>query len=111
MNPTWYNTTTHILVVELWPVGSDQTVVDTVYKDITQNKVQPLRDLSPETGAYFNEPDSFEPEWQTTFFGPHYPRLYHIKQKYDPEGVLWCSKCVGSEAWAESSDGTLCRTY
>lgn len=53
----------------------------------------------------------YEVDWQWPFWGPNYPRLYAIKQKYDPDGLLWCHKCVGSEAWAEQEDGALCRAF
>lgn len=53
--------------------------------------------------------DPFEPEWQWSFFGPNYQRLRAVKEKYDPDGVLWCISCVGSEDWIEQADGTLCR--
>lgn len=33
--------------------------------------------------------------------------LHAIKSSYDPEGLLWCRHCVGSEAWVER-DGRLC---
>src|SRR3954447_15773816 len=52
--------------------------------------------------------DAYEPEWQQAFFGVHYPRLHKIKLQYDPNGILWCRRCVGSEAWIEEDDGKLC---
>src|SRR5262245_40315017 len=107
MNPAWRNTATFLFVVEGWPDGIDQSSIDSVYRDVT-NKVQKLRDLSPETGAYFNEPDSYEPEWQHAFFGKNYARLKNIKEKYDPKNMLWCRRCVGSEAFEEQGDGRLC---
>ncbi|KAJ4299023.1 hypothetical protein N0V90_004267 [Kalmusia sp. IMI 367209] len=107
MNPVWRNTLTHFIVVEGWPDGIAQPVIDSVYRDVT-SKVQKLRDLSPETGAYFNEPDSYEPEWQHAFFGENYERLKEAKEKYDPENVLWCRRCVGSEALVEEASGRLC---
>lgn len=110
MNPVWRKSIVHMIVAEGWDPNANQTAIDSVYRDITEQKIQPLQDLSPETGAYFNECDSFEPDWQRSFFGPNYARLYAIKQGYDPTGVLWCSKCVGSESWVESEDGKLCRT-
>jgi hypothetical protein len=79
-----------------------------MYFYVTHLKTGPLRKLSPETGAYFNEPDSHEPEWQKAFFRDNYARLLSVKEKYDPKNVLWCRKCVGSEALAEKGDGRLC---
>lgn len=35
--------------------------------------------------------------WQDAFWGPNYERLLSIKQKYDPDRVLDCWKCVGFE--------------
>ncbi|KAF2638743.1 FAD-binding domain-containing protein [Massarina eburnea CBS 473.64] len=109
MNPAWRKTLTHLIVVEGWPDGIAQSLIDSVYRNVTE-KVQRLRDLSPETGAYFNEPDSYEPQWQHAFFGQNYARLLEIKKKVDPGNLLWCSRCVGSEALVEAGDGRLCRS-
>ena len=51
----------------------------------------------------------FEPDWQYAAFGENYPRLRAIKDTYDPEGMLWCRSCVGSEDWVEDAGGRLCR--
>ncbi|KAJ7800712.1 hypothetical protein B0H14DRAFT_2898482 [Mycena olivaceomarginata] len=40
---------------------------------------EPLRQLTPDSGAYLNEPD-----WKTAFYGRNYPRLLVIKDHYDP---------------------------
>jgi FAD binding domain/Berberine and berberine like len=56
-----------------------------------------IRDLTPGGGAYVNEADFFEPDWQTSFWGPHYPRLLEIKRKYDPENMFRVHHGVGSE--------------
>lgn len=108
MTPAWRNTLVHLIVVSSWSDGMSQTLIDSVYHDITYNKTEALRKLSPDTGAYFNEADSYEPRWQQAFFGEHYPRLLEVKRKYDPGNVLWCRRCVGSEALSEMSDGNLC---
>lgn len=108
MNPAWRNALVHFIVVEGSPDGIAQPAIDSVYRDITEKKIQPLRDLSPETGAYFNEPDSYDPQWQHAFFGDNYARLEEVKRRYDPGNVLWCRRCVGSEALVERSDGRLC---
>ncbi|KAF2193948.1 hypothetical protein K469DRAFT_734568 [Zopfia rhizophila CBS 207.26] len=108
-HPAWRKTLAHFIVVEGWPEGVAPEIIRSVYTDITSNKTEPLRKLAPDTGAYFNECDSFEPEWQTAFFGPHYRRLRQIKEKYDPGAILWCRRCVGSEVYTEQEDGRLCR--
>jgi len=62
-----------------------------------------LRAAAPDTGAYVNECDFFQPDWQRAFWGPHYPRLARVKRRYDPDGLFTVHHGVGSEAW--SPDG------
>jgi FAD/FMN-containing dehydrogenase len=62
-----------------------------------------LRIVAPDTGAYVNECDFFQPDWQKAFWGANYPRLAEIKQRYDPDGLFFVHHGVGSEAW--SADG------
>ena len=62
-----------------------------------------LRVAAPDTGAYVNECDYFQKDWQRAFWGPNYPRLARIKRRYDPDGLFTVHHGVGSEAW--SPDG------
>lgn len=55
----------------------------------------------PDSGAYVNEADYFQQDWQKVFWGNHYAKLFAIKQKYDPTGLFYCHHCVGSERWTE----------
>ncbi|KAF7377559.1 FAD-binding domain-containing protein [Mycena sanguinolenta] len=57
-------------------------------------------------GAYSNEADVLEPNFQTTFFGPNYGKLSAIKSKYDPDDLFIVGAGVGSERWDEWG---LCR--
>lgn len=109
MNPAWRDTLTHFIVVSTWPDWIDQQRVTDIYQSVPM-KIGKLRELSPETGAYFNEADSYEVYWQDAFFGKNYERLREIKKKYDPSNTLWCRRCVGSEALVEQENGALCTT-
>jgi FAD/FMN-containing dehydrogenase len=62
-----------------------------------------LKSVAPGAGCYFAESDFFEPDWQTSYWGPNYPRLLSIKKKYDPDGLFFVHHGVGSEEW--SADG------
>jgi hypothetical protein len=62
-----------------------------------------LRTAAPDTGAYVNECDYFQPDWQKAFWGPNYPRLAAIKRRYDPDGLFVIHHGIGSEAG--SADG------
>jgi hypothetical protein len=76
-----------------------------------------IRTVTPTGGAYINEADVTEPNWQQSFFGDNYPRLLKIKKETDPWGVFWAPSTVGSEAWEvrtadglPTQNGPLCRT-
>jgi FAD/FMN-containing dehydrogenase len=68
-----------------------------------QASMKALRVAAPDTGAYVNECDYFQDEWQRACWGPNYPRLARIKRRYDPDGLFTVHHGVGSEAW--SADG------
>jgi FAD/FMN-containing dehydrogenase len=62
-----------------------------------------LRAVAPNAGSYTNETSYFEKSFQTSFWGPNYPRLLEVKKKYDPDGLFFVHNGVGSEGW--SKDG------
>lgn len=75
---------------------------------ITDDLLPKLEALTPGGGAYLNEGDVHQPDFQSAFFGDHYSRLLGIKKKYDPCSVFYAATAVGSESWAEDNDGRLC---
>ena len=62
-----------------------------------------LKKVVPEPGSYVSESNYFNESWQEAFWGPNYPRLRAIKEKYDPTGLFFVHHGVGSEEW--SADG------
>ena len=71
--------------------------------DRVQAAMTAMRAAAPDTGAYVNECDYFQKDWQKAFWGPNYARLARIKRRYDPDGLFFVHHGVGSEAW--SADG------
>jgi FAD/FMN-containing dehydrogenase len=63
----------------------------------------PLKALTPRPASYISETDYFQTDWQTAFWGHHYPRLKRVKDRYDPTGLFFVHHGVGSESW--SADG------
>jgi FAD/FMN-containing dehydrogenase len=57
--------------------------------------------MAPGAGSYVAESDYFESNWQQSYWGPNYPRLLAIKQKYDPEGLFFVRHGVGTETWSD----------
>lgn len=72
--------------------------------------VQPIiEEATPGSGAYMNEADFRQPDFQEAFFGAaNYPRLLAIKRKWDPRGLFYATAAVGSEAYTVRDDGRLC---
>jgi FAD/FMN-containing dehydrogenase len=65
-----------------------------------QAAMRALRAVAPGAGAYVNECDYFQDNWQQAFWGPNYQRLTAIKRRYDPNGLFTVHHGVGSEAWS-----------
>lgn len=77
---------------------------------MTDVLVPRLTAISPNSGAYLNEADWKQPNWQSTFYGSNYANLREVKDKYDPDQLFYARTAVGSELWYEQKDGRLCRT-
>ena len=60
-----------------------------------------LRAAAPDSGAYVNECDYFQADWQKALWGPNYPRLLEIKRRYDSDGLFFVHHGVGSEEWSD----------
>ncbi|KAI0380480.1 FAD-binding domain-containing protein [Hypomontagnella monticulosa] len=75
------------------------------------DQIQPVIEAAtPGAGAYMNEADFQQSNWQETFFGSNYPELLRIKHKYDPQNLLYATVAVGSEAYTVGNDGRMCKT-
>ena len=71
--------------------------------------LQPIVEAAtPGSGAYINEADFRQPDWQEAFFGSNYEELLRIKKKWDPKGLFYSVATVGSEAYTLRDDGRLC---
>ncbi|KAF9977531.1 hypothetical protein BGZ75_010286 [Mortierella antarctica] len=105
VHPAWRDALMDVVFSSVWeddlPVEEQQVVARQLTKTI-----QILRDITPGSGAYFNEADPGEPDWQFNYFGDNYSRLKEVKDLVDPKGLFLCKKCVGSEDW---SDDLTCR--
>lgn len=106
VNPAWRKTITHIGVGRLLgPTWEEQKATQDYFTNVA---VPILKSVEGEDamGAYVNEADPDERDFQSTFWGENYPRLYEIKQKWDPTRLFIARKGVGSEDW---DDAGLCR--
>lgn len=120
VNPALRNTAMH-LVVSTWDktkLAANSTSSEWLASHGTLKKYMgQLRDLTPDGGAYVNEADVLEPDWQQSFWGEKYHDLLKVKRKRDPWDLFWARRMVGSEGWdvetedeVPSQNGPLCRT-
>ncbi|KAF8577488.1 FAD-binding domain-containing protein [Ramaria rubella] len=106
VNPKWRAAKTHMVVTRTWNDTTTPAEVAVIRSEMTQKHVSVLAAIAgPHGGSYSNEADVNEPDFQTTFFGPNYPRLSSIKEVYDPQELFIVGAGVGSEKW--DADG-LC---
>ncbi|KAI8293636.1 FAD-linked oxidoreductase ZEB1 [Colletotrichum sp. SAR11_240] len=118
VNPAWRGAAMFAISVIGWPVGSSMEVAAERSKLLTNEWMQPWRDVTPGGGGYASEGDVTEPDFKQSFYGTEkYARLLAFKQKIDPNGVFYANLGVGSDDWyvtrqldgLPTQNGRLCR--
>ena len=115
VNPAFRTAVMHADVFDYAPAVGSAEEVGGAHERLNRY-MDMIRAVTPGSGAYTNEADVLEPDWQASFWGGNYPRLLEIKKKWDPSGVFWAPATVGSEGWEvattdglPSQNGRLCR--
>ncbi|KAL4874763.1 hypothetical protein BJY04DRAFT_233302 [Aspergillus karnatakaensis] len=97
VTPAWRTGIWH--VIHLRPFAGTTTRNPDAVRDIFQNAhdtVNPLREFTPNAGAYLNEADAFETDPVGAFWGEdNYAQLLKIKQEVDPTNLLTVHGGVG----------------
>ncbi|KAL7932893.1 hypothetical protein V8C35DRAFT_305752 [Trichoderma chlorosporum] len=109
VNPVWRSTAIHLQIGTPWNETAPWSQMVADQTTITDEYVPQLTAVTPGSGAYMNEGDFNQPNWQQTFFGSNYNALLAIKKKYDPNSLFYGLRLVGSEAWTVASNGRMCR--
>ncbi|KDQ32785.1 hypothetical protein PLEOSDRAFT_1091202 [Pleurotus ostreatus PC15] len=107
VHPAWREAERAFGIQLLWDDLDDWPAIQGKLNKITAY-VGLLRELTPGGGAYLNEADPYEPNWQQAFYGSHYNKLLAIKDKWDPDQMLYGATAVGGDRWSEKDDGRLC---
>ena len=104
VNPAWRKTITHLVISRGWTANATIEHQHAMIKNATDVEIPLIRSVEGEEkmGAYANEAHPYEPGFQRSFWGDNYPRLYAIKQKWDPKGRFIARRAVGSEDWDEA---------
>lgn len=118
VNPVWRDSVMHADVFDSTNMAGISDEAFRAAKRRLDGHMDALRKATPGGGAYFNEADVQEPNWQEAFFGSNYDKLVQIKKKWDAQGVFWAPTTPGSEAWKvegvdpegiQTQNGRLCR--
>ncbi|KAI1608203.1 FAD binding domain-containing protein [Exophiala viscosa] len=104
--PAWRDAYIHFILPRVWPFLNETAKIATT-NQLRNVEVAALRLLAPDSGAYVNEADPTEPNWQQAFWGANYPRLLQLKNYWDPTSVFWCIPCVGHSEWAVESNSSI----
>lgn len=109
--PAWRDALVHATLTTVWSwdpadwddmLGKQMLMTDTI--------VPALEAVTPGSGAYMNEADFRQKDFQATFFGAKYDKLLSIKRKYDPDNFFYATAAVGSEIWTVAESGRMCKT-
>ncbi|KAJ7121248.1 FAD-binding domain-containing protein [Mycena crocata] len=100
VTPAWRNSVWHVVAGTGWTYDTPSDIQSVLYSGISSS-FDPIRAITPSSGAYQNEADLHEPNYTQSFWGNNYQRLLQIKGKYDPNHLLDCWHCVG---WSGASN-------
>ncbi|PVH95554.1 FAD binding domain-containing protein [Periconia macrospinosa] len=99
VNPAWRDVLMFAIMFVTWSPSDSAEYVTQLSRNLTYEWNPKWTALTPGGGTYMSESDYIEPNWQQSFYGSKYKRLYELKQKWDPKGVFYAQNAVGSEDW------------
>ncbi|KAH7120704.1 FAD binding domain-containing protein [Dactylonectria macrodidyma] len=109
VHPAWRSAVMQLQLVTIWDDTKSWDNMEAAQRKMTEEFMPLIEKVTPGSGAYMNEADFRQPNWQKTFFGDNYAKLLTIKRKYDPGNLFYVLKGVGSEAWSVAENGRMCR--
>lgn len=74
LNPAWRDSVVHLITSQSWDDTLPQSIADRTVNDMTYKMGYALRQLAPDTGAYFNEVRMLLPNFHCN---PR-PKIAHI---------------------------------
>ena len=106
--PAWRTALLHLLIVAEWNFTAPLSDNLALQARLTDKIVPSLEALTPGSGAYLNEANFEQPDFQQAFYGENYAMLLEVKRRWDPDNLLYARTAVGSESFMVAGDGRLC---
>ncbi|KAL4062935.1 hypothetical protein J3A83DRAFT_4107888 [Scleroderma citrinum] len=103
--PAWRCSLWHLAGLSGWNYNTTTDEIKQTFETV-HDLAETMKTIAPNSGSYFNEADVYESNYEESFWGENYPALLKIKQKYDPNGLLDCWRCVGWKG--QSSENFEC---
>jgi hypothetical protein len=102
ITPAWRRSTWHVIYGTTWnPANMTTTQIQASFHAVSTS-MDPLRNLTPDGGAYLNEGDTYEPDPVDAFWGnENYQRLLQIKHEVDPQNVMQVHGGIGWDPTAK----------
>ncbi|KAL2800369.1 FAD-binding domain-containing protein [Aspergillus keveii] len=98
ITPVWRESLWHVIHTREWDGTTTSSPTVQRYWQATHDAMRPLREFTPDSGAYINEADTFEPNFEESFWGAeNYARLMEIKRDIDLDNLLTVHQGVGYE--------------
>jgi hypothetical protein len=108
--PAWRTALVHATLTTPWNFTTPWSEMIALQDKMTYETIPQIEAVTPGSGAYMNEADFRQPNWQEDFFGENYDKLQSIKEKWDPSHLFYALTAVGSNRWTVAADGRMCRT-
>ncbi|KAL9015485.1 MAG: hypothetical protein Q9185_007118 [Variospora sp. 1 TL-2023] len=107
VNPLWRDSILDIVIGTTWN-NTDWDLNLANQQLMTDQLLPQLERLTPGGGAYLNEGNPQQADFQKVFYGNNYAKLLALKAKFDPDEIFYGLTAVGSEFWTTAADGRLC---
>jgi hypothetical protein len=107
--PAWRDAVVHATLTTPWNFTGPWSEMIALQDKMTYEIVPQLEAVTPGSGAYMNEADFRQLNWQEDFFGDNYAELLSIKNKWDPNHLFYAVTAVGSTDWTVAANGRMCR--
>lgn len=109
VHPAWRDAIVHATLTLPWSFSAPWSDAIAAQEKMTSEIMPLVEAATPGSGAYVNEGDWRQPNFQETFWGANYERLLRVKKKWDSSDFFYATVGVGSEAWSIRHDGRMCR--
>lgn len=95
ITPAWRNSIWHVFINSAFSNEAPVTEIAAAFQR-SHTAANFLRAITPSSGAYINEADTFEPNPSTSFWGTtNYNKLVTLKKQFDPYNLLTNHQAIG----------------